>query len=60
MLPLATDYAQQVVLAGLIAKLRLQSPHLKLIVRAFEIDKLHHLMQSGKVNLAITYPIVIR
>ncbi|GIU04031.1 transcriptional regulator [Shewanella sp. c952] len=52
----ATDYAQQVVLPELIAKLRLQSPNLKLIVRDFEIDKLHDLMQSGKVNLAIAFP----
>jgi len=52
----ATDYAQQVVLPDLIAKLRVQSPHLKLIVRDFEIDKLHDLMQSGKVNLAIAFP----
>jgi len=52
----ATDYAQQVVLPDLIAKLRLQSPHLKLVVRDFEIDKLHDLMQSGKVNLAIAFP----
>jgi DNA-binding transcriptional LysR family regulator len=52
----ATDYAQQVVLPDLIAKLRLRSPHLKLIVRDFEIDKLHDLMQSGKVNLAIAFP----
>jgi DNA-binding transcriptional LysR family regulator len=52
----ATDYAQQVVLPDLIAKLRAQSPHLKLIVRDFEIDKLDDLMKSGKVNLAIAFP----
>lgn len=52
----ATDYAQQVVLPELIAKLRRLSPNLKLIVRDFEIDKLHELMQSGKVNLAIAFP----
>ncbi|EPJ45492.1 MAG: NodD transcription activator-related protein [Osedax symbiont Rs2] len=52
----ATDYAQQVVLPALIAKIRLQSPHLKLIVRDFEIDNLDDLMQSGKVNLAIAFP----
>lgn len=52
----ATDYAQQVVLPSLIAKLRQQSPNLKLIVRDFEIDKLHELMESGKVNLAIAFP----
>ncbi|QFU21586.1 LysR family transcriptional regulator [Shewanella eurypsychrophilus] len=52
----ATDYAQQIVLPALIAKLRKQSPNLKLIVRDFEIDKLHELMISGKVNLAIACP----
>ncbi|MGF1684181.1 LysR family transcriptional regulator [Photobacterium minamisatsumaniensis] len=52
----ATDYAQQVVLPALIAKLRVQSPNLKLIVRDFEIDSLHELMQSGKVHLAIAFP----
>lgn len=52
----ATDYAQQVVLPELIARLRRLAPHLKLIVRDFEIDKLHELMQSGKVNLAIAFP----
>lgn len=52
----ATDYAQQVILPNLIAKLRKQAPNLKLIVRDFEIDKLHDLMESGKVNLAIAFP----
>ena len=52
----ATDYAQQVVLPSLISQLRKQSPNLKLIVRDFEIDKLHELMESGKVNLAIAFP----
>lgn len=52
----ATDYAQQVVLPDLISKLRKQSPNLKIIVRDFEIDTLHELMQSGKVQLAIAFP----
>jgi len=52
----ATDYAQQVVLPELLSTLRKESPHLKLIVRDFEIDKLHELMESGKVNLAIAFP----
>ncbi|WP_192022053.1 LysR family transcriptional regulator [Shewanella sp. WPAGA9] len=52
----ATDYAQQVVLPKLIAKLRRESPYLKVIVRDFEIDKLHDWMESGKVNLAIAFP----
>ncbi len=49
----ATDYAQQIILPSLIAKLRERAPELKLIVRDFEIDNLHELMESGKVNLAI-------
>jgi len=52
----ATDYAQQVVLPDLISTLRTQSPNLKLIIRDFEIDKLHELMENGKVNLAIAFP----
>lgn len=52
----ATDYAQQIVLPDLIATLRQESPHLKIIVRDFEIDSLDDLMQSGKVNLAIAFP----
>lgn len=52
----ATDYAQQVVLPDLISKLRKESPNLKLIVRDFEIDQLHELMENGKVNLAIAFP----
>lgn len=52
----ATDYAQQVVLPSLISLLREQAPNLKLIIRDFEIDKLHELMESGKVNLAIAFP----
>jgi DNA-binding transcriptional LysR family regulator len=52
----ATDYAQQVVLPDLISKLRKESPNLKIIVRDFEIDKLHELMENGKVNLAIAFP----
>ncbi len=52
----ATDYAQQVVLPSVIARSRLESPNLKIIVRDFELDKLHDLMESGKVNLAIAFP----
>lgn len=52
----ATDYAQQIVLPPLISTLRKESPNLKLIVRDFDIDKLHELMQSGKVHLAIAFP----
>jgi DNA-binding transcriptional LysR family regulator len=53
---MAPDYAQQVVLPGFISTLRKQAPNLKLIVRDLEIDKLHELMESGKVNLAIAFP----
>lgn len=52
----ATDYAQQVVLPTLISTLRLESPNLKIIIRDFEIDKLHDLMENGSVNLAIAFP----
>jgi len=52
----ATDYAQQVVLPALIAKLRISAPQLKIIVRDFEIDKVPELMESGRVNLAIAFP----
>ncbi|WP_165727909.1 LysR family transcriptional regulator [Pseudoalteromonas sp. 31A1] len=52
----ATDYAQQVVLPALVKVLRAQAPNLKLIIRDFEIDSLHDLMESGKVNLAIAFP----
>jgi DNA-binding transcriptional LysR family regulator len=52
----ATDYAQQFVLPVLISTLRKESPNLKLIVKDFESDKLHELMESGKVNLTIAFP----
>ncbi|WP_024613119.1 LysR family transcriptional regulator [Pseudoalteromonas sp. TB64] len=52
----ATDYAQQVVLPALVKLLRAQAPNLKLIIRDFELDSLHDLMESGKVNLAIAFP----
>lgn len=52
----ATDYAQQIVLPSLIANLRLHSPNLKIIIRDFELANLNDLMESGKINLAITFP----
>jgi len=52
----ATDYAQQILLPELIAKLRRQAPHLKVIIRDFEIDTLPELMERGKVNLALAFP----
>ncbi|WP_026973393.1 LysR family transcriptional regulator [Aliagarivorans marinus] len=52
----ATDYAQQVVLPALLTQLRKQAPGLKVIVRDFELDRLHELMESGKVHLALAFP----
>lgn len=52
----ATDYAQLFILPDLISTLRQESPNLNLIIMDFEIDKLHELMESGKVNLAIAFP----
>jgi DNA-binding transcriptional LysR family regulator len=52
----ATDYSQQIVLPELITQIRALAPHLKVIIRDFEIDKLNELMESGKVNLAIAFP----
>ncbi|CAM2849508.1 LysR family transcriptional regulator [Pseudoalteromonas distincta] len=52
----ATDYAQQVVLPALVKVLRAQAPNLKLIIRDFELDSLHDLMENGKVDLAIAFP----
>ena len=52
----ATDYAQQVVLPALVKELREQAPNLKLIIRDFELDSLHDLMENGKVDLAIAFP----
>ena len=52
----ATDYAQQIVLPHLIQTLRTQSPQLKIIIRDFEVNSIHDYMESGKVNLAISFP----
>ncbi|WP_282131363.1 LysR family transcriptional regulator [Pseudoalteromonas aliena] len=52
----ATDYAQQVVLPALVKELREQAPNLKLIIRDFELDSLHDLMENGKIDLAIAFP----
>lgn len=52
----ATDYAVAVVLPRLMTKLRKLAPGLKLIVRDFESDRLHALLASGDVDLALTFP----
>lgn len=52
----ATDYAQQIVLPALLAELRHEAPGLKIVVRDFEIDSLHALMERNHVNLAIAFP----
>ncbi|MGL4475333.1 MAG: LysR family transcriptional regulator [Shewanella sp.] len=52
----ATDYAQQIVLPKLLKILRVQSPLLKIMVKDFEANSIDDAMESGKVNLAITFP----
>lgn len=52
----ATDYAQQVVLPFLLAKIRQLAPNLKIIIRDFDIDNLHELMVTNRVNLALAFP----
>ncbi len=52
----ATDYTQQVVLPSLLSKIRALAPGIKIIVRDFDIDNLHELMVTNRVNLAITFP----
>ncbi|PAU77080.1 LysR family transcriptional regulator [Halovibrio salipaludis] len=52
----ATDYAVEVVLPELVARVRQQAPGLKLIVRQFESDRLHAMLASGELDLALTFP----
>jgi DNA-binding transcriptional LysR family regulator len=52
----ATDYAQQIVLPPLLGILQREAPGLKVVVRDFEIDTLHPLMESNQINLAIAFP----
>lgn len=52
----ATDYADEVVLPELVARVRKQAPGLKLIVRDFESDRLHAMLASGELDLALTFP----
>lgn len=52
----ATDYAQQIVLPRLLSKIRKLAPGLKIIIRDFEIDNLHELMVTSRINLALTFP----
>ena len=52
----ATDYAQQVVLPDLIAKIRQQAPNLKIILIDLDIDSLPEAMAAGRVNLVIAFP----
>ena len=52
----ATDYAQQVVLPELIAKIRRQAPLLKIILLDLDIDRLPEAMAAGKVNLVVAFP----
>lgn len=52
----ATDYAQQIVMPNLIAKMRQQAPRLKIIIQDLDIDNLAHSMTAGRVNLVIACP----
>ena len=52
----ATDYAQQVVLPEVIAKMRQQAPNLKIIIQDLDIDKLSDALTVGKTNLVIAFP----
>lgn len=52
----ATDYAQLIVLPGLLAKLRQRAPKLKIIIRDLNLDDLHEHMASGAVHLALAFP----
>jgi DNA-binding transcriptional LysR family regulator len=52
----ATDYAQQVVLPEVIAKMRQQAPNLKIIIQDLDIDNLSDSLTTGKINLVIACP----
>ena len=52
----ATDYAQQVVLPEVIAKMRKQAPNLKIIIQDLDIDNLSDSLTTGKINLVIAFP----
>ena len=51
----ASDYAIAVILPPFLAKLRLLSPKLKIIISEFESDNLNGLMAAGEVDLALTF-----
>lgn len=52
----ATDYAQQVVLPEVIAKIRQQAPNLKIIIQDLDIDNLRDALTTGQINLVIAFP----
>ncbi|MEQ6886383.1 LysR family transcriptional regulator [Salicola sp. Rm-C-2C1-2] len=52
----ATDYAVEVVLPELVTRVRQQAPGLKLIVRDFESDRVHAMLASGELDMALTFP----
>lgn len=52
----ATDYAQQIVLPEVIAKMRQQAPNLKIIIQDLGIDDLSDSLTTGKINLVIAFP----
>ncbi|WP_299589545.1 LysR family transcriptional regulator [uncultured Microbulbifer sp.] len=52
----STDYAQQVVLPEVIAKIRQQAPNLKIIIQDLDVDNLSSSLTAGKINLVIAFP----
>ena len=52
----ATDYAQKLILPQLLCDIRNKAPHLKIIIRDFEIEGLNELMINDRVNLALAFP----
>jgi len=52
----ATDYAQQLVLPDVIAKMRQQAPGLRIIIQDLDIDNLSDSLAAGRINLAIAFP----
>ncbi|BBM04115.1 LysR family transcriptional regulator [Microbulbifer sp. GL-2] len=52
----ATDYAQQVVLPEVIAKIRQQAPGLRIIIQDLNMNNLGHSLEMGKINLVIAFP----
>lgn len=52
----ATDYAQLVVLPGLMSKLRLAAPSVKIIIRDLDIDNIQEQVVTERIDLVIAVP----